>query len=357
MAKTPEIDLRDSLVDQNKIINGNFDFWQRGVGPTTSGNYLADRFICAEYLGTGVANMQQSSDVPSYEESKFKSSYSLQMTVTTAQTSITGVESAGFFYKMEGTDFRSLYSKTFTLSFWIKSSVTGTFGVAFRNSGFTRTLVKEVTINAANTWEKKSVTVTHDTTGAWNLDTSMGIDIAWSFSCGATYKGGTDGVWNNTQYLYTPNCNMNIFSTLGNSVKIAQVMLNEGTEALPFSLAGGSYANELQLCQRYFEKSYNLSDPPGANTANGRIGFFPNAGTSFITGNSRMTTTFQISKRGTTVVKLYTTNGTIDKVGDAAGIARSAFIDNYGQHGFEITYSDATSVSGIWFHFTADAEL
>lgn len=266
--KTPYFNPYQNNV-KNFIINGNFDYWQRGFASTPSGGYWADRFICAEYLATGAANQARSSDVPSFSQSGYQSTYSLEMTVSTAQASPGATESGGFFYKMEGNIFKELYGKTFTLSFWIKSSVVGTFGVAFRNSAFDRTLVKEVTIYQANVWEKKSITVNHSTTGTWLFDNTVGMDIVWSFVCGSTYADGVDGVWNSSQKLATANCNMNLFTTIGNSIKISQVKLNLGSSSSVFNLFAENLVGELIRCQRYFEKTFDLDVAPASGLGGG----------------------------------------------------------------------------------------
>jgi len=249
---------------KNYMINGNFDYWQRGttLTPTPNGfvSYLADRFALYED-GTSVLNYDQSTDVPNSN-----SLYSAKVTVGTAGTS-SAAQSAFFLQRVEGKDFKPLIGKTFTLSFYVKSSITGIYCLNFRNNASDKSYVAEYTINSANTWEKKSITIVHEGTGVWEKDENVGIRIGWFLSVGSNYHTTKDA-WQDGIFLGT-SAQTDFINNAAATWQISQVMLNEGAVAGPFQTAGVNTEGEIALCQRYYEKSYYSEDAPGTATAVG----------------------------------------------------------------------------------------
>lgn len=249
MSLTPRLD----KLDRNYIINGNFDFWQRGTsatGLTGPGYAAADRFLIrGDTLGT--SSMIRSTDVPSVYDS-VQPLYSMQYSCT-ATASIAPAQLRALGYKMEGNDLRSIAGKTFTISFWVKSFQIGTFGFSIKNSGSTRAYHTTYTINNSNTWEYKTITISHSTIGTWNYDNSSGLELAWILAVGSTYQTSNFNTWTNDSNFMGPIEQPYFYSSTSNYFKLSQVMLIEGSNAATFTTAGGNYADELKLCQRYYE--------------------------------------------------------------------------------------------------------
>jgi hypothetical protein len=266
---TPRIDKLEG--GRNFIINGAFDFWQRGTSFTLSGNgvYTADRWRNLR-TGSGTHIFSRDTDVPTAEQSGFRSQYSLKYLQSVAMT--TGQNS--ILTKLEGTTYANLHAKKARLSFWVKASIAGIYAVAFTNEATTHNYVVEYTINAANTWEKKTCDVQFETADTgWAFDNTSGLILFWNL--GNTTTTATPGVWQSTS-VHSPN-QTNLSQTLNATFFLSQVSLQvldytvNPTADIPFSRAGGSLDGELTLCQRYYEKSYELDVVPGtAGATSGR---------------------------------------------------------------------------------------
>jgi hypothetical protein len=135
-----------------------------------------------------------------------------------------------------------------TLSFWVRSSLTGTFGGALNNNGNSRSYPYSYTISSANTWEYKTITITGDTTGTWATDTNRGIAVRFGLGVGST-NSGTAGSWSGSAY-YSATGATSVVGTNGATFYITGVQLEAGTTASPFEYR--QYGTELALCQRYF---------------------------------------------------------------------------------------------------------
>jgi hypothetical protein len=238
---------------KNRIINGAMMIDQRNAGasvsvPSGQPKYPIDRFYCDSASGSGaVYSAQQSSVAP------IGFTNSLLVTVTTAAT----VNSGDYQYirqQIEGYNFSDLMSGTanagvFTLSFWVRSSVTGTFGGYLGAAANNRFRVFSYTINAANTWEYKTVTIQADTSGTWDTTNGVGLQVAWSLACGTTYQGAT-GSWSSSLLLGVTG-QVNLTTTSGATFYITGVQLEKGSTATSFDYR--PYGTELALCQRYYE--------------------------------------------------------------------------------------------------------
>jgi hypothetical protein len=240
-------------VGRNRIINGNMTIDQRNAGAAVTGGvlvYTLDRFV--SYVDTdGVMTFQQVSDAPT----GFK--YSLKATATTADASLSATQRAAIFQRIEGynvTDFMlgSANAVQFTASFWVKSTLTGTFGGSFQNNSSNRAYPFTYTISVANTWEQKTVTITGDTTGTWETTTATGLQIAWGLGVGSTYSG-TAGAWAAADYNSATGAT-SVIGTLNATWQVTGVQLETGSTATDFENL--QYGQQLALCQRYCQ--YNL---------------------------------------------------------------------------------------------------
>ncbi len=237
--------------------NGAMIINQRGnaTGVTLGGYRGIDRYVTQlENSNAGTWDIGQSTDVPDGYGFEYSLSYDCTATSSNANRYLMTI------YRMEGYDsqvfdYGTPDAKTVTLSFWIKCSKAGNFQVNFENeqnpdAGYQT----QQTINRANTWEKKIVTIPGDTTKAftWTTAKAMCFDIVYS-AFGTSYNGGTpSAVWstlaNNQRGTH---CDMDLFDSTSNYVRITGVQLELGNQATEFEHL--SYNEELTRCMRYYE--------------------------------------------------------------------------------------------------------
>jgi hypothetical protein len=207
--------------------------------------FVLDRFQVWESTSATSCTGQQSSTAPTGFTN------SLLVTVGTGG-SATSTQQAWIRTKIEGYNigdlaFGSVSAKTITLSFWVRSSLTGTYCVALKNSAQDRSYVSTYTISSANTWEQKTITVAGDQTGTWLTDNGIGIELDFDLGSGSSYNT-TANVWQAGNYLNTSS-QANLIGTSGATFYITGVQLEVGTQATTFDYR--SYGTELALCQRY----------------------------------------------------------------------------------------------------------
>ena len=232
---------------RNKIINGDMTIAQRGTtfAAIADNAYSVDRWKII-YTASAAYTVSQQADVPASNE--FQNS--LRVAVTTADTTIAAGDYSLIRQDIEGYNVRDLIGRTFTLSFWVRSSKTGTHCVSFVNSGNNRSFIGEYTVSAANTWEQKSITVSGGliTAGTWDWTNGTGLKVGWVLAAGSTFQT-TAGAWQTGNFVATSaqvNCldsNTNIFAITG-------VQLEVGSVATPFEHR--PFGVELALAQRYY---------------------------------------------------------------------------------------------------------
>jgi hypothetical protein len=154
-------------------------------------------------------------------------------------------------YNLADLNWGTANAKTVTLSFWVRSSLTGTFGLCLNNGG-TRSYPFTYTISSANTWEQKSITVAGDQSGTWNATNGTGVQIWFGLGVGST-NAGPVGAWASANYVGVSSA-VSVVGTNGATFYLTGVQLEVGTQATTFTTAGGSYGAELALCQRYYVK-------------------------------------------------------------------------------------------------------
>jgi hypothetical protein len=234
---------------RNRIINGDMRIDQRNAGAavTTDGAFPVDRFL-TPFSTDGAFSCQQDSSVPAGFNN------SIKWTATTADASLGATQYALIRQKIEGFNvadlgFGSASAKTVTLSFWVRSSLTGSFGGSITNSAQNRCYPFSYTIFAANTWEQKSITIPGDTTGTWLTTNGIGLDVFWGLGVGSTYSG-TASAWTSSSNIYSVTGSVSVIGTLNATFYITGVQLEPGTVATPFERR--SFGQELALCQRYY---------------------------------------------------------------------------------------------------------
>jgi hypothetical protein len=234
---------------RNRIINGAMVINQRATSITanaTDNFYTVDRWRVRGETADGVFTAAQSSTAPTGFQN------SLLITVTTADASIGATQIYAIEQLIEGYNVADLGwgasgAAAVTLSFWIRSSLTGTFGGSLRNDAGNRSYPFTYTISAANTWEQKTVTVAGDTTGTWEKTTSAGMWVNWSLGVGSS-RQGTAGAWNSNNNFGATG-ETAVISTNGATFYITGVQLEKGSTATSFDYR--PYGTELILAQRY----------------------------------------------------------------------------------------------------------
>ena len=250
---------------KNRIINGAMVIDQRNAGAaiSTTGGYPVDRFQMALTAAIGSTfTAQQSSTAATGFTNSFV------WTVGTAGTA-TGTQSARFDQQIEGYNvadmgFGAAGASTFTLSFWVRSSVTGTYCVFFNNSALDRSYVAQYTISAANTWEQKTITVSGDTAGTWLKTNGSGIRVGWDLGSGSD-RNTTAGAWASGFFTRTSS-QTNFIGNAGATFYITGVQLEKGIVSTPFDFR--PYTTELALCQRYCI-NYRAADAVAATSTFG----------------------------------------------------------------------------------------
>ena len=239
---------------KNRIINGAMVIDQRNAGASVTLNsgdekFPIDRFSTYQITGTGVVTAQQSSTAPTGFTN------SIKLTTTTANASLSAAQRWQFLQQIEGYNtadlgFGTANAKTVTLSFWVYSSLTGTFAGSLTNSAADRSNVFNYTISLANTWEQKTVTITGDTSGTWLTTTGTGIKVYFSLGAGTNYNT-TAGAWASGFFISTSGAT-SVIGTLNATFYITGVQLEKGSTATSFDYR--PITTEFQLCQRYFQE-------------------------------------------------------------------------------------------------------
>jgi hypothetical protein len=245
-----------SSVMRNRIINGAMVIDQRTAGasvtPTTTGffNYQSvDRWANIISQSSKFSMQQNAGSItPPVGFTNYLGVTSLSAyTVLTDDYFQLAQNIEG--YNVADLGWGTANAKTVTLSFWVYSSLTGSFGGAIVNNGGARTYPFSYTVSSANTWTQISITVAGDTSGTWLTTNGVGISIRFSLGMGSTYTG-TAATWSGNAY-YAPTGSVNVVGTNGATFYITGVQLEVGTQATSFEYR--QYQQELALCQRYYE--------------------------------------------------------------------------------------------------------
>jgi hypothetical protein len=342
---------------KNRIINGAMVIDQRNAGAsvtiTTGTDYVVDRFfgqgsITSKFTG------QQSSTVPT----GFKNS----LLFTSSAATTPGASDYYYFAQsIEGLNVADLgwgtaSAATVTLSFWVRSSLTGTFSGVALNSATNRSYPFTYTINAANTFEQKTITIAGDTSGTWLTTNGIGILLRFALGAGSNFlqtanawgTGNVAGATGTTQWI----------STSGATFYVTGVQLEKGSTATSFDYR--PYGTELALCQRYYSKSYAQGTVPATNTSTGTTSMFNSSTTAgFMVGGI----TFPIIMRASPVITVYTISGTAGSItgGDTTQVLSTAAANIISDRSFSVqnnsggTYSPTGNL--IFVHWVANAEL
>jgi hypothetical protein len=317
------------LGGRNYIINGAMLISQRGTSfaAVAHGEYTLDRWT-ANDTGAGVFTISQDTDVPNetYENS-------LKVDCTTADASIAAGDIYAIQQYIEGLNsipfaMGTSGAVTVTLSFWVKSTKTGTFCVALKNADASRGYVSQYTVSDTNTWERKTITIPLDQTGTWLRTNGKGLAVMFTLACGSTRQASSADTWEAGNVSATSS-QVNALDSTANNFLITGVQLEEGSTATDFEHR--TFGDELALCQRYV-RVY------GGTGANEYISIGAASGTT--TANFVIPT---ISMRATPTLTVSAVANW--QVGNASSIACTAIsLTNSSPHSINL---DVTVASGL----------
>jgi len=237
---------------KNRIINGDMRIDQRNAGASISmvtgdGNYCLDRWR-TQKNGAGTFSLQQVTTAPAGFSS------SLKVTVTGTSTPSSGdyytIGKAIEGYNIADFGFGTANANTVTLSFWIQSSVTGTYSASLFNPNTTNAYPATFTINSANTWEQKTITIAGTSAGTWNTTNGSGIYFRIDLGSGSSFNG-TANAWN-TSGGFKTSSSVSLVSNASATLFLTGVQLEKGSTATSFDYR--PYGTELALCQRYYQR-------------------------------------------------------------------------------------------------------
>ena len=239
---------------KNRIINGDMRIDQRNAGASVTVGattvYTLDRWAA---IGSQASKFTVQQNAASVTPPVGFINY-LGATSSSAYTVLTGDY---FLLKqvVEGLNIADLAwgtanAATVTLSFWVRSSLTGTFGGSLGNSASNRSYPFSYTISAANTWEQKTITITGDQSGTWLTTNGIGINIYLGLGVGATFSG-TAGAWAGSNFLSATGAT-SVVGTNGATFYVTGVQLEKGSTATNFDVR--DYGRELMMCQRYYQE-------------------------------------------------------------------------------------------------------
>jgi hypothetical protein len=288
---------------KNRIINGDMVISQRNgtssVTPNSSA-YTIDRWELSIAVSSKLS-VQQSTTAPA----GFTNSVLL---TSTSAYSPSASDYMSFCQKVEGFNFSDMAwgtanAATVTLSFWVRSSLTGTFSGALQNDGAGRSYPFTFTISAANTFEYKTVTIPGDTSGTWNTTNGKGVEVHFNMGSGSNLLG-TAGAWASAWRTGVTG-SVALVGTSGATMYLTGVQLEKGTVATSFDYL--PYGTELLLCQRYYEKTFPTEVAPANNigNSNGECCFTgPNGGGGFGT-NMYYGYSWKVTKRAAPTVTFF----------------------------------------------------
>jgi hypothetical protein len=346
--------------NRNKIINGamriNQEYGSGSVISAVDGVYFMDGFRSGTANSPAQISATRSTTVPTAQGF----THSMSLTVSSANASRDAADRQVVAQRIEGLSVADWLigtssAKQVTLSFWVRSSVTGTYYVYFKNSAANRSYVAAYTINSANTWEFETVTLTLDTSGTWLTDTGIGLEVGWDLGSGSNFNT-TAGAWQAGDFTNAAG-SANWAGTGSATFFLTGVQLELGPVATPFEFK--DMQSDLDSCERYYEKSYEIDTAVGTATYVGVQGghnWSNSGGTDF---RSAATVMFRTRKRTAATVTYYDGAGNSAKHSSRSNgawtdnIALSAI--NAGTTGALVETSNNST--GFFVQYTANARL
>ena len=340
---------QSALSNRNIIINGAAEIYQRGAATTTHNGYAVDRW---QHKGsnstTSTSNQDTDAPAPFINSIKFSA----------GGASSGAAEVAGLCQRIEGNAMTSLgwgtsAAQPATLSFYVKSSVTGTYAVSARNNGVDQSYINTYTISSANTWEYKTVTFDARTTGTWLTTNGIGMRLWFDLGSGSNFDG-TAGSWTTNNHL-TVSSQADVVGTSSATWFVTGVQLEVGEQATPFEHR--SFGDELARCQRYYQKSYIDGVAVGTVTQVGcSMNSVPTAGNTW-----RYTHNFTSHMRATPTYTFYVPDTGTSGFGGFEGAGdtnKEAILVAFSSNKSGVYYSTSMDQTGFFmWHYELNAEL
>ena len=345
------------LSNRNLIINGAMNVAQRSPNTAVNipgGKTVTDVDRFGQWTKTADANWKSAQQV-------YDAPADFQLSRKITSLAANTIEAGTYHtvrYAVEGYDAAQLNcglssAKTVTLSFYVKSSLTGTFGLNFTNGANNRSYATTYSISNSNTWERKTITVTLDTSGTWLKTNGVGLEINWHLAIGSSYSTSTLNQWQGNWRF--PSSATDILATNGATWQLTGVQLEVGNIATSFEHR--SLVDELRMCQRYYEKSYPYTIVPGAasyfsgsytmrdGTASSVVRYYP--------------VNYKVTKRASPNITLYnpTTGGTASCRLDSGSYSAATSSPEDSRMMVYSNTGSPPSHYGIFFHYTLDAEM
>ena len=343
---------------KNRIINGAMVIDQRNAGASVTNAAATAAFSLDrwKYYGTSASKFTIQQNAGSVTPPVGFTNY-LGITSLSANTPAATDEYI-LTQNIEGYNIADLAwgtasAKSITISFQVYSSLTGTFSGALGNSANTRIYPFTYTISSANTWTTASINIAGDTSGTWLTTNGVGIRVNFNLGTGSTYLG-TAGAWSGT-FANGATGSVNILGTNGATFYITGVQLEKGSTATSFDYR--PFGTELQLCQRYYCKSYQIETAVGTSTTTGCYGVIASGSTALIGGGNK----WPVQMRATPTVTIYSQIGTSAKLSASGAIdtGSGVAIETPSQFGAVGIFASGGFTGATWYygHFAATAEL
>lgn len=335
---------------KNYLVNGGLQISQENgtTASTASGYYPADQWRTESSNAGTLSAAQVASPTPG------GSPYRVRMTVVTADAAVASTDYCLIAQRIEGNRvadlrFGNAAAKAITVQFGVKAPA-GTYCVAIRNGTPNRIIAGEYTIvgGEANVDVVKTVSFSGDTAGTWAFDHTAGMEVIFVLMAGSSFVQSPNS-WSAAASAFATSSQFNLMATAGNVFELFDVGMHEGGSAPAFQLP--DFNDELDRCQRYWEKSYDYATAVGTVTNNGVRGSLQNsAPASYGAG------TFLKRKRVAPAVTLYSPfNGASGNGYDTANRATAAA--NVGETQYMIVNAFGSATTPILYHYTANARM
>jgi hypothetical protein len=332
---------------KNRIINGAMVIDQRNAGASvtpTSGQYLVDRFQVVLTQASKFTAQQGSASNPVGFTKALLITSSSAYSVAAGDLFTVGQQIEGF----NAADFAwgTANAQTITMSFWARSSLTGTHAGNVQNYLQTQSYVFTYTISAANTWEYKTITIPGATAGTWATDNTSFAYVRFNLGVGTTYQTATTNAWIDGNFWGATGA-VSVVGTNGATFYITGVQLEKGSVATSFDYR--PYGTELQLCQRYYEEIWCM----WATVWSAGMNNFPNG-------------TYKVNKRAVPTTVVYADATPLAKTGATGSVYNQtnsanitgANVNNEGTSNFNIDYNTGSaSARNMRASVTSSAEL